>query len=163
AQQSLLWRLDMSRNSVFALALLLIVYGAAFGQTKAGNKTTSTAPPAKTEKELEAERRLNERRANAQSLLVSLAADARPFRDDTMRARSLARIGDMLWENDRERSRSLFRSAWDAAEIADTKSRERIQEDVSQQQARNPRGGYSVVSPPNLRREVLDLVAKRDH
>src|SRR5262249_45233646 len=125
-------------------------------------KTTSGPPREKTAQELEAERVLNERHDHAQSLLVSLAADARHFNDDRLRARSLARIADMLWENDRERSRSLFRSAWDAAEIADAKSRERIQEDIRQQQARNPRGGYGFVSPPNLRREVLDLVGRRD-
>lgn len=113
-------------------------------------------------KRLEAERLLAARRANAQSLLINLAVDARHFTDDTLRARALARIADMLWESDRERSRSQFRAAWDAAETADMKSRERVLADIRQQRARNPQGGYSFASPPGLRREVLNLAARRD-
>ena len=152
----------MSRYPFFAFAVILTVFVATFAQPKDANKTTSNAAREKTAQELEAERLLKARRDHAQSLLVNLASDALHFTDDTVRARSLARIAGMLWENDRERSRSLFRSAWDAAEIEDAKSRERMQEDIRQQQAKNPRGGYSTVSPPNLRREVLDLVARRD-
>ena len=44
----------------------------------------------------EAERLLRERRANAQSLLISLAADAATYTDQRLRARTLARIGDAL-------------------------------------------------------------------
>jgi hypothetical protein len=154
-------RCNMSRYPLVAFAVIFTVFGAAFGQPKDSNKTPSKAAREKTPQEVEAERLLKERRDNAQSLLVNLATDARHFTDDTVRARSLARIADMLWGNDPERSRSLFRSAWDAAEIADAKSRERMQEDIRQQKASN-RGGYSVVSPPNLRHEVLDLVARRD-
>lgn len=152
----------MSRYPLFAFAVICTVFGASFAQSKDANKTTSNAAREKTAQELEAERLLKARRDHAQSLLVNLASDARHFTDDTVRARSLARIAGMLWENDRERSRSLFRSAWDAAESADAKSREQMQEDARQQKARNPRGGYSLVTPPNLRREVLDLVARRD-
>src|SRR5215510_10262912 len=151
----------MSCKTPFAFAVIITVLGGAIAQTDA-NKTTANAAREKTAQELEAERLLKERRDHARSLLVSLAADARHFSDDTVRARSLARIADMLWENDRERSGSLFRSAWDAAEVADAKSVELVQEDLRQQKARNPKSGYGFVSPPNLRREVLDLAARRD-
>ncbi|HSE23022.1 MAG TPA: hypothetical protein VLB68_15250, partial [Pyrinomonadaceae bacterium] len=59
-------------------------------------------------------------------LLVSLASDARSFRDQTLRARSLARIADALWDIDAEQGRTLFRKAWEAAEIAYRESNERL-------------------------------------
>ncbi|HEU4434301.1 MAG TPA: hypothetical protein VFR51_13045, partial [Pyrinomonadaceae bacterium] len=37
------------------------------------------------------------RRQQARSLLIALATDARAFHDQTLRARSLARIADALW------------------------------------------------------------------
>ena len=48
----------------------------------------------KSSKETEAARILNERRASAQSLPLSLAADARTFKDQALRARTQARIAD---------------------------------------------------------------------
>ncbi|HBB96492.1 MAG TPA: hypothetical protein DC054_13980 [Blastocatellia bacterium] len=135
--------------------------------TVAAQPKQSTPAPAKVSTneapvEAEAERLLRERRANAQSLLISLATDARNFTDATVRARSQARIADMLWEADRERSRTMFRSAWDAAEVADAESQQRVQEDIRQQQARTGRGGFAIASPPNLRREVLEFAARHD-
>ena len=52
------------------------------------------------------------RRAQARSLLVALSTDARGFQDQTLRARSLARIADALWQVDAEQARLLFRKAW---------------------------------------------------
>jgi hypothetical protein len=115
-----------------------------------------------SEADAEAARILRERRANAQSLLISLAADAVSFHDSTVRARTLARIADLVWELDTERARNLFRKAWDAAEIADKEGDERLQEDIRNQQAGTGSGGYAVGSPPDLRKEVLRLAAKRD-
>jgi hypothetical protein len=116
----------------------------------------------KPAKDLEAERILKERRANAQSLLINLAADARNFSDQTLRARTQARIADVLWEADPERARTMFRAAWDAAEGADKEGRERLQQDIRQQQSKTGSGGYAVASPPNIRREVMRLAAQRD-
>src|SRR6185295_12124116 len=65
----------------------------------------------------ESDRIAKERRASARSLLLSLASDARTFRDQSVRARSQARIADALWSVDGEQARSLFRKAWDAAEV----------------------------------------------
>ncbi|HEX5704824.1 MAG TPA: hypothetical protein VFX97_16615 [Pyrinomonadaceae bacterium] len=150
-------RLQLFFVVVFSLAVYL----------PAGAQSRQPTPPPpvmaeKTEAELAAERLLLQRQANAQSLLINLAVDARHFKDDTTRARALARIADMLWENDQDRSRSLFRSAWDAAENGDAKGRERALEDLRQQRAANPGGGYSRLDPGDLRREVLDLAARRD-
>jgi hypothetical protein len=84
---------------MIGLSLLLIQF--VFSQTPA-QKTKSTTKPVsakeKSEAKLEAERVRKEQQAQARSLLVSLASDARSFRDQTLRARSLARIADALWD-----------------------------------------------------------------
>jgi hypothetical protein len=77
-----------------------------------------------------------------------------------LRARTLSRIADALWEPDPEQGRSLFRKAWDAAEVADQESARRLEEDRQRQQAAT--GAVALVSPPDLRSEVLRLAAKRD-
>ena len=146
----------------FAVLALLLLFSSLAAQPKDTNSAAKSAATEKAARDLEAERILNERRANAEALLINLVQDARHFTDDTVRARAQARIADMLWESDRQRSRSIFRSAWDAAETADEKNRQRIEEDIRQQQARNPRGGYGVSPPASLRREVLALAARRD-
>ncbi len=87
-----------------------------------------------------------ERRKQAQSLLITLASEARSFHDQRLRARALARIADALWEADAEQSRSLFGKSWEAAETSDASA-----------------GAQTLGEPPaNVRREVLALIAKRD-
>ena len=152
----------MSRHALLALLLLLAISGTAAPQSKetANSATKNTADKNKAAKELEAEI-LRERRANAQSLLISLAADAVKFNDQALRARTQARIADALWDGDTDRARTLFRNAWEAAEIADQEGQERFQEEIRQTRARTG-GGYAVASPREVRREVLRLAAKRD-
>src|SRR5689334_19906859 len=101
------------------------------------------------------------RRAQARSLLISLATDARTFRDQTLRARSLARIADALWQVDAEQGRLMFRKAWEAAEVADQESDRKLQQEMEEQKAKNG-GSFAVSLPPNLRREVLRLAARHD-
>ena len=113
-------------------------------------KTTSAAAKA----------RIEQQKALALSLLVSLANDARNFPDQTLRARTLSRIADALWEPDPEQGRALFRKAWDAAEFADQESARRLEEERQRQQKAT--GGYAVAAPPDLRSEVLRLAAKHD-
>lgn len=102
------------------------------------------------------------KRQQARSLLIALSTDARAFHDQTLRARSLARIADALWTVDAEQGRLLFRKSWDAAEIADRESDQKLQEEIRQQQAKTGRKGYAVSLPPSLRREVLRLAARKD-
>jgi hypothetical protein len=154
----------MSRQSLLLIFCLLALSTIAAAQPKDASKVEAktSADKNKSAKALEAERILAERRANAQSLLINLAVDARNFNDQTLRARTLARIADALWEVDRERGRTLFRASWDSAEIADKESQERLQEDIRQQQSKTGGGGYVVASPPDVRREVLRLAASRE-
>jgi len=153
---------------VIAVASLFLTQPA-FAQAPA----TKSKPPLKnvssrdkSDAKAEAERIRKERQAQARALLVSLASDARSFRDQTLRARSLARIADALWDIDAEQGRTLFRKAWEAAETGYRESQERL----------NVRDGYVAIKPgeanpetisaistnPDLRKEVLRLVAPRD-
>ena len=102
------------------------------------------------------------RRQQARSLLIALSTDARAFQDQTLRARSLARIADALWTVDGEQARLMFRKSWDAAEVADRENDQKLQEQIKQQQAKTGRSGYAVNLPPSLRREVLRLAARKD-
>jgi hypothetical protein len=154
--------MSMSRYSLLVLAFILAVCVYTAAQPKDANSIAARNASDKATRDLEAERVLKARRANAQSLLINLAADARNFTDQALRARTQARIADVLWEVDRERSRTMFRSAWDAAEVADAENWARVQEDIRQQQAKTGSGGYVMASPPDLRKEVLRLAAKHD-
>src|SRR4029079_13858669 len=75
----------------------------------ARNKETSASAKA----------RIEQKKALGISLLVSLANDARNYQEHKLRARTLSRIADALWEPDPEQGRALFRRAWDAADAAD--------------------------------------------
>jgi len=96
----------------------------------------------------------------AVSLLTSLADDARSFRDQKLRARVLARAGDALWSTEPDRSRELFRRAWDAAEIGDAEAARLAAEDARRQQQQT--GVVVRRSGRDMRSEVLRMVAKRD-
>jgi hypothetical protein len=124
--------------------------------TKAGDSNAEK----NKEKAAELERIRRERRANAQSLLISLAADAGKFNDQTQRARTQARIADALWDVDNERSRELFRKAWEAAEVADKNALEQSLQQAGQQKTGT--GSVDVNLPQNSRAEVLRLAARRD-
>jgi hypothetical protein len=145
---------------IIVLLCLVLSGTAAHAQTPDPKpaKTTAAKPAASSEEELAQK----ERRAKARSLLVALSSDARTFRDEMLRARSLARIADALWQVDAEQGRLMFRKAWDAAEVADIDSDKKLQEEIRQQQLRTGSKGYVVNTPPNIRREVLRLAAKRD-
>jgi hypothetical protein len=121
--------------------------GSAQAPAKPKTPISNVAAKEAADSKADAERLDNERRAQARALLISLASDARSFRDQMLRARSLARIADVLWNADTEQGRTLFRKAWEAADIADRESHEHI-----------VLGQW----PPNLRVEVLKLTARHD-
>ena len=159
-------RFPISCAAAFCLSVIFVCTTSAQPAATAQPNGAKTPPPAKdtngnkVAKDPEAERLIRERRAQAQSLLIALAADAGNYNDQMLRARTQARIADALWEVDPERSRTLFRKAWDAAEVVDREGRQRLDEEIKQQQAK--RGSVAVTGPPNLRGEVLRLAAKRD-
>jgi hypothetical protein len=101
-----------------------------------------------------------QQRTVAISLVSTLADEARSFKDQTRRARVQARAADVLWDTDPERARELFRRAWEAAEAVDAEAAKKRAEEMKRlESAGEPvviRGG------PDVRSEVLRLVAKRD-
>ena len=145
------------KTTILAFCLLTSVIAQAQTPEKPAVKAA-----AKSEASAEAELALKERREKARSLLVALSSDARTFHDETLRARSLARIADALWQVDPEQGRLMFRKAWEAAEVADIESDKKLQEEIRQQQLRTGSKGYVINDPPNIRREVLRLAAKHD-
>ncbi|HEV8188331.1 MAG TPA: hypothetical protein VGP83_11295 [Pyrinomonadaceae bacterium] len=135
--------------AVIALSLCFSVSSVAFAQPK--------KPKANNE---EADAEAAQQRAVAISLVTSLAEEARSFKDQTRRARVQARAADVLWDTDPERARELFRRAWEAAEIVDADAAKKRAEDMKRMESE---GGPVVVrGGPDLRSEVLRLVAKRD-
>jgi hypothetical protein len=146
------------------ISLLVLSVASSFSPLLAQTQTASqqkqpqaAKPKPKTE---EVDDEATQRRTVAISLVTTLADEARSFKDQTRRARVQARAGDILWDTDQERSRDLFRRAWDAAEAADAEAtRLRAEEEKRQTSAGGPvvlRGG------PDIRSEVLRIVAKRD-
>ncbi len=115
-------------------------------------KTTKASP----QKEVDPE--ILQRRSIAMSLLQSLAIEARSYRDEPLRARVQARIADALWDQDKETARSLFRRAWEVAEV--------IEKDAAKDAGNSVPGRLAASRPArprtNLRREVLQLAARRD-
>ena len=143
------------------LVLCLFSAGTVAAQPNDAAKTaTKPAGPNKSVKDPEAERLAKERRDNAQGLLISLAADAGRFTDQTLRARTQARIADVLWSADPERARGLFRKAWESAEAVDDLNRRITLEEIKQQEQK--RGNVAVVGRADIRSEVLRLAARHD-
>lgn len=145
-----------------SLALFVLIFATtAHAQTNEAKQSPAKPAPAKSAPAVDANLELRERRARARALLISLSSDARTFQDQTLRARSLARIADALYKVDAEQGRLLFRKAWEAAEVADQESDRKLQEEIRQQKSRTG-GGYAINLPPNVRREVLKLAARHD-
>lgn len=126
--------------------------------------TAASAKSATKNKELAAanKAKVEQQKALGLSLLVSLSNEARNFSDPKLRARTLSRIADALWEPDPEQGRALFRKAWDAAESGDQETARKLEEDRQRQKAENPNGAVSLLNGPDLRAEVLRLAARRD-
>ena len=156
------------RRALLLVATVLTICTTATAQTKesnapapkpaAGANNAEKTPP-KNARELEAERLLKEKRANAQSLLINLAADARSFNDPITRARTLARVANVIWDADRERARTMFRLAWDAADLADKQELEAAKAETRELKS-GPGLGYLI--PSQVRREVMRLATRRD-
>jgi hypothetical protein len=133
---------------IVGLGLIFLAHPASAQSPAAKPKAplNNAASGDKAEAKAEASRSAKERRTKARSLLISLASEAYSFRDQTLRARSMARIADTLWSVDVEQGRTLFRKAWEAAKTAD-----------------EHQGTLTLGQQPlNLRKEVLTLAAKRD-
>jgi hypothetical protein len=149
---------------LFLLSLPLAIRAQGNSDKLVSNPQASPPKPAPKTKgpSAAAKAKIDQQKALALSLLVSLANDARNFSDQKLRARTLSRIADALWEADPEQGRALFRKAWEAAEAGDQESTRRTEEERQRQQEGNANATLAMVQPPDLRLEVLRLAAKRD-
>jgi hypothetical protein len=151
------------KRSTLVVALLLVALAAtAAAQTPANVAAQSAKPvtPVTKAPRVAYDALAESRRATAVSLISSLADEARSFHDEMLRARVQARAADALWDTDQERARTLFRRAWDAADLADKEIARRVEEDKQRQLAAG--GSIVLTRPASLRNEVLRLAAKRD-
>jgi hypothetical protein len=147
-------------KTLYATAFLLIFIHTAHAQAPApGPQPRDEAKGARAPR-AEADPLTAQRRAQAISLLTSLADEARGFRDATLRARAQALAADALWETDTAIARTLFHRAWEEADAADREADLRLEEERRTQLTKH--GGAVMSSPPRLRAEVLKLVARRD-
>jgi len=101
------------------------------------------------------------RLAFAIQVISSLADEARSYKNQSLGVRVQASAADALWKVDRERARTLFTRAWEAAEIVDEEGRRRNQEERERFLAQRGAPGF-IPAPPNLRAEVLRLASRHD-
>lgn len=164
ARRALCVRFFSALMVLFALSLAPAIQAQETSAKTVPQPQTPTAPakPApKTKPNSAANKaKVEQQRALALSILVSLANDARSYPDQKLRARTLSRIADAFWDADPEQGRALFRRAWDAAEVADQEAARVVAEDRKRQEGDN--GSFAIARPPDLRSEVLRLAAKRD-
>jgi hypothetical protein len=147
------------RSSLSALLCLLTLVSFVAAQAPPDKASQRNRPKSKAVANEEADAVAAQREVLAISLLQTLADEARSFREPRLRARVQARVADAFWLTDVEKSRALFRRAWEAAEIEDTENAKRAAEEMSRQQ----QSGVVIRSRrPDLRAEVLRLAAKRD-
>jgi hypothetical protein len=139
---------------LFVISCVNLGLSSAVGQ--APSKKSKPSKPANAEADAEAA----QRRAVAISLVTTLADEARSFKDQTRRARVQARAADVLWDTDPDRSRELFRRAWDAAAIVDEETTKARAEQLKK--ASSDGGAVVVRGGSYIRSEVLRLAAKRD-
>lgn len=115
--------------------------------------------PHDEDKVIDASAIAEQERQFAVSLIMSLAEEARSYKDLTLRPRILARAADALWDTDNDGARTLFRRAWDSAEKADA-------EDAPPSRGNNFSAAMLIVIPRtgsgDLRSEVLMFAARRD-
>jgi hypothetical protein len=121
-------------------------------QNEKHSQKNKTSKDEKTEKESAQDNGVSkskQRRFEAISLLTSLANDSLKSSDIILQCRIQSQVADALWDTDKQLARSIFRSAWEAAKKGDNESKQK---------------GYTSPEqlPPDLRLEVLRLVARRD-
>lgn len=146
-----------ARFLVTALCLLCLLTSPlpSRAQTPAkSNKSKKTSAKNELPPDDTADPMLSVRREMAASLLISLADEARAFRNVAVNVRTQGQVADALWETDQERARALFRRAWETAEAADAESLQQSQEKSDATSTR--------ATPTNLRGDVLLLTQLRD-
>jgi hypothetical protein len=154
----------LSSGARLAVLCLLAFSLSVTAQTPAAKDSAAPAkkPAVKKDAKEKADPLASERQAVAASLVTALAEDARSFRDETLRARVQARAADALWESDPDKARTLFRRAWETAEVVDAELARRAEEERRAQTSLRDVEIRRSGPPPNVRPEVLRLASRRD-
>ena len=145
---------------LFTIALCLLTFNLIYLAANAQAPVAKTKKPSAKKVATEAEALAEARRTMANTLLTTLADEARSFRDLALRARIQARSADALWDTDTENARALFKRAWDSAAAADEEYARLSDEERRSRSA--ARGATSRRQQSSLRREVLRLAARHD-
>lgn len=95
------------------------------------------------------------------SLINSLADEARKYEDGIVSVRVQAKAADLLWKVDAERARTIFLRAWFLAENIEEEEQKLVEEKKKKYLAGESQNGF-IPLPPNLRGEILKLVARHD-
>lgn len=149
------------RRFTTASIVALFISAAAFNVAAQKPKLSAIPPKAKTEATAPVDAELAQRRAIAVSELRALAIEARSYRDEPLRARMQARIADALWEQDADEARALFRRAWEVAEAVEAAAAT-AGADAPGRRSNDP-ARRAARARTNLRSEILQLAARRDH
>lgn len=159
--------MNLLSKSALVTALCLLLPAALHAQAPATQTPKEGAqgakkPAAKKVAADKADPLAHERQSVATSLVTSLADEARSFRDEALRARVQARAADALWVSDAEKARTLFRRAWETAELVDAENMRRAEEERRAQAALRDVEVRRSGPPESLRMEVLRLASRRE-
>jgi len=151
---------DTWSRTIGLVSCLLVLSFSSFAQTKTQDRVAAERPE-KRKTEIDASSIEAQRRIFAVSTVISLATEARSYKDLALRTRVLTRAADALWDADRMTARALFVRAWEEAEAADaddstTNIKIADKKLASVISALRKRNGY------DLRNDVLSFALRRD-
>lgn len=138
----------------------LVLSLSAPSQTKTPNRVTAERPEVRST-DISGNSTEAQRRLFTVSMVISLATEARSFKDLTLRSRVLARAADALWDSDRITARALFVRAWEAAEAADADESTTSVKGVDKKLAARI-SALRRLNGHDLRVDVLSFTSRRD-
>lgn len=153
----------MLKKLTYLLIAFIFIFGN-FIDTSAQNKPSPEVSKKEENSEQAKVKELErlEKENFAVSLIDSLAADAGKYKDRVASVRIQAKTADIIWERDQERAKAIFLKAWSLAEKVEKEEQEAIAEKRKKAVSEKGNGLTFIPPPPNLRREILELVGRRD-
>lgn len=153
-------QLNRRVRTIGLVSCLLVQSVSSLSQTKTQNRVAAEASD-KKKTEIDANATEAQRRTFAASMVISLATEARSYKDLALRSRVLARAADALWESDNATARALFVRAWEAAEAADADDSS-ISPKIPDKKLAARISALRKMSGHDLRVDVLSLASRRD-
>lgn len=147
-------------RTIGLITCLLALAFSSLSQTKSQNRVAVEQPEKRTI-DIDANTSEAQRRTFAASMVISLATEARSYKDLALRTRVLARAADALWDADRITARALFVRAWEAAEAADADD-STIGPKIPDKKLAARISALRKANGIDLRVDVLSLASRRD-